>query len=148
MLLGLTAFWGGGVVGAGRKKVGGNKIKGGVMKKKALGLGFIWKIRLRLYAEGNRLRAEGNRLWAEGDRLRAEGNRLRAEGNKRRAEGDKLWAEGDKLYAEGSKLRAEGNRLWAEAILETYGNIKLQWEYIEKKDDSKCTLETGEVFEP
>ena len=47
--------------------------------KKDLGLSFIWKIRLKLRAEGDKLRAEGNKLWAEGDKLRAEGDKLWAE---------------------------------------------------------------------
>jgi len=89
-------------------------------KKKELRLKFIWNNRLNLRAEGDKLRAEG----------------------------DKLWAEGNKIWAEGDKLRAEGDKLWAEAILEVHGNIKLEWSYISKKDDYKCTLETGEVFEP
>ena len=74
--------------------------------------------------------------------------KLKAEGNKLWAEGDKLWAEGNRLRAEGNKLRAEGDRLWAEAILELRGNIKMEWEYVMKKKDYKCTLGTGEVFEP
>jgi hypothetical protein len=49
-------------------------------KQGSIGLGFIWKLRLQLRAEGNKLRAEGNKLWAEGDKLRAEGNKLWAEG--------------------------------------------------------------------
>ena len=57
------------------------------IQKKELSLGFIWKIRLKLRAEGDKLRAEGNKLWAEGD---------------------KLWAEGDKLWAEGI-LEVYGN---------------------------------------
>lgn len=40
----------------------------------------------------------------------------------------------------GSLVYAEGDKLWAEAILETYGNIKVEW-----KDDN-CILETGEAF--
>ena len=47
--------------------------------KKELSLEFVWNIRLKLQAEG--------------DKLQAEGDKLRAEGNKLRAEGDKLWAE-------------------------------------------------------
>ena len=35
--------------------------------KKTLSLSFIWNIR-------SKLRAEGNKLWAEGDKLYAEGN--------------------------------------------------------------------------
>ena len=34
-------------------------------KAKALGLQFIWNIRLKLRAEGNKLWAEGDKLWAE-----------------------------------------------------------------------------------
>ena len=71
------------------------------------------------------------------------------------AEGDKLWAEGDKLraevaklWAEGAKLRAEGDKLWACAIIEIKGNIKIDWEYVSEKNDYRCRLETGEVFEP
>ena len=100
--------------------------------KKELNLRFIWNIRLKLWAEGDKLRAEGDKLWAEGDKLWAEGDKLRAEGNK-------LWAEGD-------KLRAEGDKLWAEAIIEMYGNIKLEWKNYNGKYDYECHLETGEVF--
>ena len=32
----------------------------------ALTLEFVWKLRLRLRAEGDKLRAEGDKLWAEG----------------------------------------------------------------------------------
>ena len=46
---------------------------------KSLGLGFVWRIRLSLKAEGNKLKAEGNKLRAEGDKLRAEGDKLWAE---------------------------------------------------------------------
>jgi cell division protein FtsB len=101
---------------------------------KEISLSFIWRLRLKLRAEGNKLRVEGNKLWAEGDKLRAEGDKLRAEGNKLRAEGD--------------KLRAEGNKLWAEAIIEAKGNIKIEWIWRDKKQASACKLETGEVFEP
>ena len=48
-------------------------------KPGCVSLSFIWGIRLKLRAEG--------------DKLYAEGNKLRAEGSKRYAEGDKLWAE-------------------------------------------------------
>jgi len=89
------------------------------IEKKQLDLNFIWGIRLKLRAEGDKLRAEGN----------------------------KLWAEGDKLYAEGNKLRAEGNKLWSEAIIEVYGNIKLEWKnWNEEHKTYECHLETGEVF--
>ena len=91
------------------------------MKKKELGLNFIWKTRLG--------------LWAEGNKLLAEGNMLRAKGNMLRAEGD--------------KLRAEGDKLWAEAILQVYGNIKLEWKnYDNEKNNYECHLETGEIFKP
>ena len=97
-------------------------------KAKTLGLQFVWNIRLKLRAEGNKLWAEGDKLWAEGD---------------------KLYAEGSKLWAEGSKLWAEGDKLWAEAILEVHGNIKLEWKnWDSEKEDYECHLETGEIFRP
>ena len=85
------------------------KQKEGKMKKKngGLSLNFIWKLRLKLRAEGSKLCAEGSKLWAE------------------------------------------GNKLWAEAILEVYGNIKMEWEnYNVEKKDYECHLETGEIFKP
>ena len=85
-----------------------------------LTLKTAWKKRARL-------KAEGDKLWADCDKLRAEGDKLRAER-------DKLWAEGDKL--------------WACAILKIKGNIKIKWTYVSEKSDYRCTLETGEVFEP
>ena len=54
---------------------------------KTISIGFVWKLRLALWAEGNK-------LWAEGNKLRAEGN--------------KLWAEGDKSWAE-AVIEAYGN---------------------------------------
>jgi hypothetical protein len=89
-----------------------------------------WSKRLKLRAEGDKLMDEGHKLWAEGDELRAEGN--------------KLWAEGSKLWAEGSKLRAEGNKLWAEAILDAYGNVRLEWSW--ESDHGECTLENGDKY--
>ena len=118
------------------------------MTTKPLSLLFIWKMYLRLHAEGNKLcaesgklYAEGNKLYAEGGKLYAEGNRLYAEGDKLHAEGNRLRAESGKLYAEGNRLRAEGQILWANAIIEVHGNIKLEW-----KAWNYCVLETGEEF--
>ena len=85
-----------------------------------LTLEFIWHIRLKFRAEGDRLRAEGGKLWAEGG---------------------KLWAEGD-------RLRAEGDKLWAEAILEVHGNIILEWIVRSGDRGDACKLQTGEIFEP
>jgi len=117
------------------------------IEKKQLDLNFIWGIRLKLRAEGDKLRAEGNKLRVEGDKLWAEGNKFYAECNKLWAEGDKFRAEGNKLWAEGDKLRAEGDKLWAEAIIEVYGNIKLEWKnWNEEYKTYECHLETGEVF--
>ena len=48
-------------------------------KAKTLELKFIWSIRLKLYAEGNKLHAESNKLYAEGSKLHAEGDKLWAE---------------------------------------------------------------------
>ena len=59
-----------------------------------------------------------------------------------------IWNIRLKLWAEGSKLRAEGDKLWAEAILEVYGNITLDWQWVKSKQASRCVLGTGEVFEP
>ena len=87
-------------------------------------------MKLKLHAAWSqrlKLRAEGDKLWAEGSKLRAEGDKLRAEGSK-------LWAEGDKLWAEGDKL-------WAEAIIEAYGNIKIEF------DHGECTLENGDRYD-
>jgi len=86
-------------------------------------LSFVWKIRIKLQAEGDKLQAEGSKLWDEGSKLQAEGS---------------------KLWAEGSKLWAEGDKLWAEAILEVHGNIKMEWKWTGKSDE--CHLETGEIF--
>ena len=105
------------------------------MKKKELSLNFIWNLRLGFRAEGNKLRAEADKRWAEG--------------NKSWEEADKLWAEGNKLRAEADKRWAEGNKLWVEAILEVYGNIKMEWKnYNPEKQDHECHLETGEIFKP
>ena len=105
------------------------------MEKKELSLNFIWNLRLGFRAKGNKLRAEADKRWAEG--------------NKSWAEADKLWAEADKFWVESNKLYAVGNELWVEAILEVYGNIKMEWKnYNLEKQDHECHLETGEVFKP
>src|SRR3990170_376672 len=94
--------------------------------KKGLSLQFLWDIRLKLRAEGDKLHAEGNNLHAEGN---------------------KLYAEGNNLHAEGRKLYAEGDILWAEAIIELHGNIKMEWKnYNKEKNDYECHLEASEVF--
>ena len=47
------------------------------------------------------------------------------------------------------RLRAEGDKMWAEAILEVYGNIMMEWKnYDSTKNDRECHLETSEVFRP
>ena len=49
-----------------------------------------------------------------------------------------------KLHAAWSqrlKLRAEGDKLWAEAIIEAYGNIKIEF------DHGECTLENGDRYD-
>ena len=80
----------------------------------------------------------------------------RAEGDKLRAESDKLYAEGSKLYAEGRELRAEGDKLYAEgdlifinAVIKTFGNIKLEWKnWHDDKHSYECHLDNGEVYIP
>lgn len=58
-----------------------------------------------------------------------------------RANGRKLLFEGDDLRDEGERLEIEGNKLWAEAILEAYGNIRMEWvEWDNKSQDYKCKL--------
>ena len=59
---------------------------------KTISMGFVWKLRLALTAEGDKLTAEGNKITAEVD-----------------------------------KLRAEGNKIWAEAVIEAYGNVTIEW---------------------
>jgi cell division protein FtsB len=108
-----------------------------------------WEERCKLYAEGDKLRAEGDKLYAEGDKLRAEGDKLWAEGDKLYAEGDKLRAESDKLYAEGNKLRAEGDLIFINAVIKTFGNIKLEWtNWNNGKHSHECHLDNGEVYIP
>ena len=103
----------------------------------------------KLYAEGSKLCAEGNKLWAEGSKLWAEGDKLCAEGSKLCAEGSKLYAEGNKLYAEGSKLRAEGDLIFINAVIKTFGNIKLEWtNWNNGKHSHECHLDNGEVYIP
>jgi hypothetical protein len=36
-------------------------------------------------------------------------------------------AETTKLRAEADRLNTEGNALWAEAVLEAYGNVPIEW---------------------
>lgn len=60
---------------------------------------------------------------------------------KLRAEGDKLRAEGSKLWAEGGKLLAEGDKLWAEAIIESYGNVTIEW-----KNSTHCIVDGKDEF--
>lgn len=94
---------------------------------KTISLNFIWGIRLKL-------RAEGDRLWAEGSKLRADGDNLWAEGDRLRAEGSKLWAE-------GSKLRADGDKLWAEGVIEAYGNVPIEW-----KSSTHCIVDRKDEY--
>ena len=87
--------------------------------------------------------------WEERCKLYAEGDKLWAEGDKLYAEGDKLWAEGDKLYAEGDKLRAEGDLIFINAVIKTFGNIKLERKnWHDDKHSYECHLDNGEVYIP
>lgn len=47
----------------------------------------------------------------------------------------------------GNTLRYEADECWHNAVLENKGNIRLTWADVEGRG-WKCTLETGEVFEP
>jgi hypothetical protein len=122
---------------------------------KITGLELVWNVRCRLRAEGKTLSAEGSKLLAEADKLREEGeirkatSGLSAEQSKLSAESYKLFAEADRLWAEVSIRRAEGDKLWTQAILEAYGDIKLEWKnFSDEKLDYECHLQTGEVFRP
>lgn len=101
---------------------------------KSLTLNFIWRIRLRL-------RAEGKKLWDKGDKLRNKGEKLCDEGKK-------LQDEGNKLRNQGQTLRDEGNKLWIAAILEMHNSTKMEWFSVDGKSDSGCILESGERFDP
>jgi len=39
------------------------------------------------------------------------------------------------------QFRAEGYKLWAEAVLESYGNITLDWLGV-----TECLLENGDIY--
>ncbi len=131
-------------------------VRKNVKVEKTLSCQKEWKERCKLYAEGRELYAEGNKLYAEGDKLHDEGRELRAEGrklyaesDKLHAEGDKLYTEGDKLYAEGNKLRAEGDLIFINAVIKTFGNIKLEWKnWHDDKHSYECHLDNGEVYIP
>lgn len=58
------------------------------------------------------------------------------------------WKKRLKMWAEGNRLRAEGDRLWADAVSSNRGKIISEWEWIEEKENYRCKLQTGEVFEP
>jgi hypothetical protein len=51
------------------------------------------------------------------------------------------------LYAKAEGLYAKANGLWAQVILETKGNIKMEWKNWTEKG-YECHLETGEIFRP
>ena len=57
----------------------GGGVKTADKKSGVLGLSFVWGIRLKLRADGDKLRADGDKLWADGSKLRAEGDKLWAE---------------------------------------------------------------------
>ena len=63
------------------------------------------------------------------------------------AEGNKLRAEGNKLWAEGSKLWADGDIAILSAVIEVYGNIKVEWKNWNGKHLScELHLENGVVL--
>ena len=52
-----------------------------------------------------------------------------------------LRADGDKLWTDGAKLRADGDKLWAEAVIEAYGNVTIEWHSL-----TSCTVNGTEKF--
>ena len=103
-------------------------VRKNVKVEKTLSCQKEWKERCKLHAESSKLWAEGDKLYAEGDKLRAEGR---------------------KLYAEGDKLRAEGDLIFINAVIKTFGNIKLEWKnWHGDKHSYECHLDNGEVYIP
>jgi len=100
-------------------------------------LEFQWITRLTLQVEALKLKERGQNFWREGYALYDQNSR-------RGAEGVRLSAEGDKLLSECSMLWAEGDRIWAEAILETFGNIIVEWKT--RGGIIDCHLENGEIY--
>lgn len=60
----------------------------------------------------------------------------------------KLRAEADNIMAKGDKLWAEADNLWLKAVSEIKGDISINWQWVNEKNNYRCVLETGEVFEP
>jgi len=52
-----------------------------------------------------------------------------------------VWKLRLQFRAEGDKLTAEGDKLWAEAVLESNGNITLDWLGV-----TECLLENGDIY--
>lgn len=52
-----------------------------------------------------------------------------------------VWKLRLQFRAEGNKLWAEVDKLWAEAVLESYGNITLDWLGV-----TECLLENGDIY--
>jgi len=103
-------------------------VRKNVKVEKTLSCQKEWKERCKLYAEGDKLYAESDKLYAEGN---------------------KLYAEGNKLYAEGNKLCAEGGLIFINAVIKTFGNIKLEWKnWHDDKHSYECHLGNGEVYIP
>jgi len=117
-------------------------VRKNVKVEKTLSCQKEWKERCKLRAEGDKLHAEGSKLYAEGNKLYAEGNKLYAEGSK-------LYAEGRELRAEGDKLYTEGDLIFINAVIKTFGNIKLEWKnWHDDKHSHECHLDNGEVYIP
>ena len=90
-----------------------------------------------------------NKFWDYRRKFRERANNLEAESNKLFAESEKLKLEIIRLREEGCNLRAEGNKIWREALIETYGDMKIEWKNFDpQKQDYECHLENGEVFKP
>lgn len=61
-------------------------------------------------------------------------------------EGRKAYDEGRKIFGNGDILFTEGNTCWAEAVLNTYGDIKVDFRYNQKTNKNDCYLGNGEVY--
>lgn len=76
-------------------------------------------------AEDYELFIEGDRLWAEGWKIIAEAEKYVNEGKKIRNNGIKLQIDYHRDRAKKDIIHAKADKVWADAILKTYGNIKI-----------------------
>jgi hypothetical protein len=82
-----------------------------------------WRLRIKLYTEGDRLYEECKKLSTEGGRLCNEGIALQANGKRIEAEGLRLFIEAKKCCEECNRLYAESHKVWNKAFLDFCNHI-------------------------